>query len=105
MHPFFRKTLTQSVQVARRVGASDYGDPVWSEPEPVAVRIEPTTKIVSLPTGGQTFQAEILIIAESGIQPEDRVWLPRQSEPRIARSVFEVPEPFSDRIDHLEVYL
>ncbi|HEY0838999.1 MAG TPA: hypothetical protein VGD74_02315 [Vulgatibacter sp.] len=106
MHPGLRRMLTQSVRVQRQDGASDYGDPAWGAmSDPIPARIEPTTKIVMAPMGGQAFQAEILVIIESGIQPEDRVWLPGRTEPRTARSVFEVPEALSDRIDHLEVYL
>lgn len=104
MHPGLKRMLHQRVQVARQTGMSDYGDPTWGAPVEVAARIEPTTKIVMAPGGGQQFQAEILVIVESGIQAEDRVWLPGQAEPRTARSVFEVPGPFGG-IDHLEVYL
>lgn len=105
MHPGLKRMLHQRVTVARPEGANDYGDPVFGEPsDPIPARIEPTTKVVMAPMGGQQFQAEILVIVESGIQAEDRVWLPGQSEPRTARSVFEVPGPFGG-IDHLEVYL
>lgn len=102
MHPALKRMLHQSVTVQAMTGRDAYGDPAFGSASTVAARIEPTTKIVTVGEG-QQFQADHLIVVESGIALGDRVTLP-SGEARIARSVFEVPGVFGG-IDHLEVYL
>lgn len=104
MHPALKRTLTQTVRVQPKIGMTDYGDPLYGEEAAISARVEPTTKIVIV-GDGQAFQAAHRIIAEGGIRAEDRVWLPGATEPDTAKSVFEIPEPFSARIDHIEVFL
>lgn len=96
--------LVQTVRVQRKLGMSDFGDPIFGPETTIRARVEPTTKIVIV-GDGQAFQASHRIIAEGGIQVEDRVWLPGRDEPDTAKSVFEVPEPFTGKIDHIEVFL
>lgn len=104
MHSGLKRMLVQTVRVQRVTGRTDYGDPQYGPEETIHARVEPTTKIVIV-GDGQAYQAAHRIIAEGGIQVGDRVWLPGAIEPDTAKSVFEIPEPSSSRIDHIEVYL
>lgn len=104
MHPALQRMLVQEVRVQPITGRDDYGDPAYGPERRIRARVEPTTKIVIV-GDGQAFQAAHRIIAVEGIAPEDRVWLPGATEPSTAKSVLKIPEPFSSRIDHIEVYL
>ena len=104
MHPGLKRMLTQTVRVQSPAGMSDFGGPSWGPEVTIPARVEATTKIVIV-GDGQAYQASHLVIAEGGIKVGDRVWRPGQAEPDTAKSVLEIPEPFTERIDHIEVYL
>lgn len=105
MHAALKRMLVQTVRVEPFLGRrSDFGDPEFGPAVELRARVEATTKIVIV-GDGQAYQASHLVIVESGIRVGDRVWRPGATEPDTAKSVFEICEPFSSRIDHLEVYL
>lgn len=104
MHPALRRMLVQTVEVEPVIGRNEFGDPQYGAKVAIRARVEATTKIV-ISGDGQAYQASHIVICEGGIGVGDRVWRPGATEPDTAESVLEIPEPFTGRIDHIEVYL
>lgn len=111
-----RAQLAETIYVAAPSTVDNYGQTTYAAPVAVKARVE---HLVSTISGGRGAAAEVtdgeqsassmLIITESEIKPESRVWLPgdNQADATLARrplSVLRLPDERGN-VDHYETRL
>lgn len=83
MNPSLRKHLKDTILVASKTSADDYGKPVYGSDVEYKGRVVKKLRMILSSTGDQRMSETQVILDATSVQPDDRITLPDGRKPRI----------------------